>query len=128
MAIVGESAEQEQFRLVLNKEANAFLEEFVSKVNKDFRGGKATKSEVANYIFANLKSLVSESDIKAIQSNCFDEREALLSLGKGEQNIPEVLKKAVREAYGLSEKDKKRTARVQQELSTEKSVDNSTDS
>lgn len=120
----GEVNEQEQFRVVLNKDTNAALEEFVEKVNKDFRGGIATKSIVANYVFQNLKNFLSDSDIKAIHHKCFDDKEALLALGKSEQGIPEAVKKAIREAYGLLEKDKKRSSKMSNELSTESSVDN----
>ena len=120
----GEVIEQEQFRLVLNKDTNTVLEEFVEKVNKDFRGGTATKSIVANYVFQNLKNFLSDSDIKAIHHKCFDDKEALLALGKSEKGIPEAVKKAIREAYGLLEKDKKRSSKALSELSTELPVDN----
>jgi hypothetical protein len=101
--------EQGQFRVVVNKTANMALEEFVAKVNVDFTGGKIQKSDVANYVFIRLKNLLADSDIRAIQGECFDDKAALLMLGKSEKDLPEPLKKAIREAYGLSS----RTQRMQ---------------
>jgi hypothetical protein len=121
----GEVIEQEQFRVVMNKEANAGLEDFLAKVNEGFEGGTASRSDVTNYVFTRLKTLLSESDIRAIQGACFDDKEALVSLGKSEKDLPESVRKAIREAYGLLEKDKKRSVKLSQELSTEHVVDNS---
>ena len=121
----GEIIEQEQFRVVINKDANAALEDFVAKVNVGFQGGQAARSDIANYVLSRLTTLLGDADIKVIQNSCFDDKEALASLSKSEDELPDVVKKAIREAYGLMEHQKKRTARSSQELSTDKSVDNS---
>ncbi len=121
----GEIIEQEQFRVVINKDANAALEDFVAKVNAGFQGGQAARSDIANYVLSRLTTLLGDADIKVIQNSCFDDKEALASLSKSEDELPDVVKKAIREAYGLMEHQKKRTARSSQELSTDKSVDNS---
>ncbi|MDZ4661261.1 MAG: hypothetical protein SGJ18_06530 [Pseudomonadota bacterium] len=120
-----ERMKQEQFRVVLDKEANTSLEDYMATVNTGFIGGKANKSEVANYILARIKTLLSESDIKAIRNNCFDDKEALASLSKSEQDLPDIVKKAIREAYGLSESSKKKFVKPILELSTNRTVDNS---
>lgn len=121
----GEVVEQEQFRVVINKDANAALEDFVTKVNSGFEGGQAVRSDIANYVLVRLRTLLDDADVKAIQNNCFDDKEALASLSKSENELPDVVKKAIREAYGLMEHQKKRTAKSTQELSTDKPVDNS---
>lgn len=124
----GELIKQEQFRVVLKKDTNIAVENFVEILNKDFIGGKTSKSEVANYVLLNLKRLLSVSDIKVIQNNCFDEKEVLYSLSKSECELPESVKIAIREAYGLLDKNKKRVLKQAQDLSTGKAVDNNSDS
>ncbi len=121
----GQILEQEQYRIVINKEANRQLEEFVSSINTGFEGGKVTRVDVANYVFSRLKALLSESDIKSIQISCFNEKDALASLTKSEKDLPDIVKKALREAYGLLDSHKKRVPKSSPELSTDHSVDNS---
>jgi hypothetical protein len=121
--------EQDQFRVVINKDANSFLDEFTRKVGDGFEAGTITKSDIANYVFKNLERYLSESDIKAMRALHFDERKVLSSILKraSEQNeIPEEIKKAIREHYGVYDKEKKRSSKTHSDLSTEKNVDKST--
>jgi hypothetical protein len=92
----------EQFRVVVSKAANTALEDLVAKVNGDFVGGKVQKSDVANYVFMRLKNLLADSDIRAIQGECFDDKAALMTLGKSDKDVPDSVRKAIREVYGLS--------------------------
>lgn len=118
------SENRDQFRVVVGPDANKNLEDLVLKVNLGFDGGSVTKSDVAAYIFQNLNKLISESDIKNIRSIHFDEKKVLGSLLRGEHDLPEELRKAIRAHFGLNEKEKKRVARGASDLSTEKDVDN----
>ena len=118
------SENRDQFRVVVGSDANKNLEDLVLKVNLGFDGGSVTKSDVAAYIFQNLNKLISESDIKNIRSIHFDEKKVLGSLLRGEHDLPEELRKAIRAHFGLNEKEKKRVARGASDLSTEKDVDN----
>ncbi len=121
-----EASVQDQFRVVIDKDANSFLDEFSRKVGDGFEAGTITKSDIANYVFKNLDKYLSESDIKAIRALHFDERKVLSSMLKkaSEQNeIPEEIKKAIREHYGVVDREKKRVSKTHSDLSTEKNVD-----
>lgn len=123
-AIPGTSESRDQYRVVIGPDANKSLEEMVWKVNLGFDGGSVTKSDVANYIFLNLSKLISESDIRNIKSIHFDEKKVLGSLLRGEHDLPEDLRKAIRAHFGLNEKEKKKAVRGASDLSTEGNVDN----
>ncbi len=80
-------------------------------LNDGFNTGMITKSDLAMYVFLNLRKLITDSDIKNLQALHFDDRKALSSLLKNTDDIsclPEELKRVLREHYGVSEKDKKR--------------------
>ena len=51
---------------------------------------------------------------------------ALLRNSGAKGDLPEEIKKALREHYGITEKEKKRSSKNHNELSTEKIGDNST--
>lgn len=113
---------QEQFRVVITKEANDHLENALEKVNKNFEGVAVTRSDLANHLFGNLTKLLSESDIRQLRSQHFDERRALSSMLKPNNDLPEEVRRALREFYGVSERDRKRVPRSTGDL-PESSVD-----
>lgn len=117
---------QEQFRIVINREANDHLEGTVAKVCRGFEAGAVTRTDLANYIFCNLSKFLSDADYKALRALHFDEKKVLSSIIKSEDELPEEIRKALRDYYGLAEPNRKRSLRTTSELSTEKSVDNST--
>ena len=123
LAKESKNEDQESYRVSVSKEANAILEEVLAKVNSGFVGGKVQKWDLANYVFMRLKDLIDDDDIKNMQADCFDDREALWKLSKNEHEIPAALKKAIREAYGLTESPRKRSGKLNPELSTPKNVD-----
>lgn len=119
--------EEDQFRVVISKESNEVLEKLVVRVNDGFEGGEVNKSDIANVIFLNAAKTFSESEIKVLRNLHFDERKvlrALLRKSEDLSDLPEEIKKSLREYYGLSEQNKKRSSKNQTELSTEKNVDN----
>lgn len=101
---------KEQFRVVIQPDANKNLEEVVQRVNEGFDGGEVTKSDIANYIFLQLQKLISESEIKSIRMHHFDEKKCLASILRNENELPEELRKAIRTHYGLLNKEKKKSA------------------
>jgi hypothetical protein len=115
---------QEQYRVVISKEANWALEEVTRKVNLEFNAGLVTKSDVANYFLADFKKLISDSDVRAIRSLHFDEKKVLNSILKKEDELPEEIKRAIRDHYGLVESPKKRGPKAAPDLSTRPPVDN----
>ncbi len=87
------------------------MRDVLSKVNEGFEAGIITKSHLANYVFENLERLMDDSDVKSLRVLHFDDHKMLNSLLKntGDTNqIPDELKRVLREHYGISERDKKR--------------------
>jgi len=102
---------QEQYRVVINKEASECLEKMLAKVTEGFDAGSVNKSDVANWLVLNAASAFGDSDVKALQKLHFDERKilgAILKDSKNENKIPESVKKAIREHFGLTEGTKRR--------------------
>jgi hypothetical protein len=114
---------QEQYRIVITKEANACLEAAAAKVNGDFEAGAVDRTDIAIYFFLNLPRLLTDADIKAIRSLHFNEKKVLSGMLKADSELPEELRRALREHYGLSEKDKKRTLRAAPDTSSERPGD-----
>jgi hypothetical protein len=110
--------EEDQHRVVISKEANTALESMVSRANDGFEGGEVTKSDLANFIFINFVKSFSDSDIKTLRNLHFDEMKVLKSLLRkaGDDGaLPDHLKRALREHYGLESKDRKATRKNSQE-------------
>lgn len=110
---------QEIYRVVIQKDASLVLDELAKKANEGFDAGLITKSDVANYIFTNLAPRLTESDFRSLRSLHFDERKVLSGLlrkSEGTAELPEELKRAIREHCGVLERDKKRPAKAQTEV------------
>lgn len=121
------SGSLEQNRVVIDKDANKILEKEVLKANKGFDAGIITKSDLANYVFQHLDKFLTESDFKKLRSLHFDDKKVLSDLVRktdDTKDLPEEIRRALREHYGLVDKDKKRSSRIENDLSTEGSVDN----
>ena len=89
--------------------------------------GIITKSDLANFIFQNLENLLSDADYKKIRSLHFDDKKVLNDLlrkSDSANDLPEEIKRAIREHYGLAEKDKKRSSKAENDLSPGSAVDN----
>ena len=100
-----------QYRVVISEEANLELEKHLKKASEGKEPVNITKSDLANYIFCNLSRFLSEFDIKTIRSLHFDERRVLqnlLHLSSYGEELPSELKRAIREHYGVVEKEKRR--------------------
>jgi len=104
--------DRDQFRIVITKEANESLEAVVKKVNSGFEAGAVSRTDIAIYVFLSLPKIISDVDIKAIRSQHFDERKVLSSLLKTSDELPEDLRRALREHYGVSDKEKRRALRA----------------
>ena len=106
-----DTKDKEQYRVVINKKANEVLEEIVENANEGFDAGMITKSDLAVYVFLNLRKFITEADIRNLRILHFDDRKVLSSLLKSSEDsngLPDELKRALREHFGVSEKDKKR--------------------
>jgi hypothetical protein len=105
---------QEQYRVVINKSASEMLEKMLVQVTNGFEGGSISKSDLANWIILNSQESFGEAEIKTIRQLHFDERKILASIlkdSKDENRLPENLKRAIREHFGLAEAGKKRASK-----------------
>ena len=104
---------QEQYRIVINKDASEVLEKLLAKVTDGFDAGSVNKSDVANWLIMNAANAFGDNEVKAIQKLHFDDRKilgALLRDSKNENKIPESVRKAIRDHYGLNESPKRRNS------------------
>lgn len=70
-----------------------------------------TKSDLVNWMLVQSKRLVTDADVKTLRNLHFDERKILgtmLKASSGGGELPEEIKKAVRDYYGLSDGSKRR--------------------
>ncbi len=100
---------QDQFRVVITKEANSGLEEAVINVNKGFESGLVARSDIANYVFLNLTRLLTEADLKALRAQYFDAKKVMSTLLRSSEDLPEEVQKALRIACGIAESPKRRS-------------------
>jgi hypothetical protein len=119
----GSPATQEQFRVVISREANAQIEKCIVKACQGFDPSALTRTDIANYVFCNLPKLLSDADFKALRALHFDEKRLLSSILKSENELPEEIRKALRDHYGLSEPAKKRALRAAPESPTDAGAD-----
>ncbi|GEM_PF-2559570 len=99
------SAEDDQYRVVIQKESNDALEELVRRTNNGFEGGEVTKSDVVNLLISNHAKSFSDSDIKSLRLLHFDEKKvlrALLRKAGDDGDLPSEIKKVIREHLGIS--------------------------
>jgi hypothetical protein len=105
---------QEQYRVVIHRESSECLEKMLALVTDGFEAGDITKSDIANWLLTNALQTFGETEIRAIRQLHFDERKilaALLKDSKNDNNLPENLKKAIREHFGLSDGSKRKQAK-----------------
>lgn len=117
-----DSGASDQYRVVITKDANEGLESAIAKTNRGFDGCTLSRSDIANFVFKNLNRLLSDSDIKALRSLHFDDKKILHSIIKSDIELPEEVRRALREHFGVTDSGKRRPLRSV-ELSTASDVD-----
>lgn len=101
---------KEQYRIVIDKASNDYLEEMLDKVNENFDTGSVSKSDLATYVFMNLKKFITNEEIKMLRMKHFDDSKVLndlLKLSESKSELPEEVRKFLREHAGVFNKDKK---------------------
>lgn len=96
---------QNQFRVVVGKEANDALDELVGIVNEGFTAGSVTKSGLATYLFKNAHRFLKKAEISKIRAEYFDERLALENLVRESEasgKLPDDLRKLLKEQHRAS--------------------------
>lgn len=114
---------KEQFRVVIDREANEALETFVLHVNGSGENSRITKSELANYVFKNMDVFLDDADIVAMRALYFDPKKALEGILKGATSgdgLPDDLREALLKHCGIKPATKEKRAK---KLSTLRSVD-----
>lgn len=114
---------KEQFRVVINREANEALEAFVKEIASVNETSKISKSDVANYIFCRLGKVLGASEIEEMRSLFFDAKKALEGILKGvtsSEELPEELRDALLKHCGIKSAPKEKR---QKKLSTPKLVE-----
>ncbi len=109
-----EKENQEQYRVVINKEASKVLEKMLSQVTTGFEASSISKSDLANWVILNSQESFGEAEVRVLRQLHFDERKILASLlrdARDQNNIPENLKKAIREHFGLSDSGKRKSVK-----------------
>lgn len=102
---------KEQFRVVINREANEALEAFLAKLADSDESMKVTRSDVANYIFGRLEEIIGESKILEIRALYFDAKKALEVILKGastSDELPDELRQALLRHYGIKMQSKEK--------------------
>ena len=102
VAKISTRAGQNQFRLVLGREAIESLDEVVNFVNEGFHAGKVARASLAGFLFRNARRYLSKNDLSKLREECFDERLALDRLLKESEKsgeLPEALRKMLRDQF-----------------------------
>ena len=68
---------KEQFRVVINREANESIEAFVENLTDGNESSKITKSDLANYVFCRLGKFLGATELSEIRAIYFDAKKAL---------------------------------------------------
>lgn len=119
-----EAQPKEQFRVVINREANEALEAFVTQVNAGGETTKITKSDLANYVFSHLEALLDGNAVTEIRAIYFDAKKALEGILKGAtdgNDLPENFREALLKHCGIKATTRERRPK---KLSTSDAVDN----
>lgn len=114
------SQNKEQYRVVINREANQALEAFANKLNEDSGATKISKSDLANYVFQNLSDFLTDADVTEIRAIYFDAKKALEGILKGGKDLPEHLREALLKHCGIKSSTKEKRTK---KLSTPKLVE-----
>ena len=105
--------------MVINKEASEALEKMLSQVTTGFEASSISKSDLANWLILNSQDSFGEAEVRTLRQLHFDERKILASLlrdARDQNNIPENLKKAIREHFGLSDGSKRKSVKDSQNI------------
>ncbi len=104
---VGKTREQKFSRVVISLESKSVLESLALSVNRGFVGGEVSTSDVANWLIGKARKGFSKEELGAIRAAHTDERKMLEMILEGSakaDDLPEALRKVIRELGGLAPK------------------------
>jgi hypothetical protein len=110
-----EQKNEELHRITVSKQGERALAAVVERINEGFVGGKVNRTQVANWILARFNDSLSETEIKEIRMEHFDEvavLESILRRAKESGRVPAELKGLLQKQLGMDEAPKKRPKRA----------------
>ncbi len=114
---------KEQFRVVLDRDANEALESFVARLNQEENVAKVSKSDVANFVLQRISDLLGDPEIADIRATYFDAKTALEGILKNKETLPEEIQAALLKHCGIKATPKEKRSK---KISTPQLVDNKT--
>lgn len=103
--------ELENHRLTISRSAELALIKAVERINRDFRGGKVNRNQIAVWAIQRFSEGLGEEEIKEIQAEHLDEFSALESIlrrAKESGKLPSDLKAFVQKQMGFEEAPRKK--------------------
>jgi hypothetical protein len=110
-----EQKNEELHRITVSKQGERALAAVVERINEGFVGGKVNRTQVANWILARFNDSLSETEIKEIRMEHFDEvavLESILRRAKESGRVPAELRGLLQKQLGMDEAPKKRPKRA----------------
>jgi hypothetical protein len=110
-----EQKNEELHRITVSKQAERALSTVVERVNEGFSGGKVNRTQMANWILARFNDTLTETEIKEIRVEHFDEvamLENILRQAKESGKVPAEFKGLLQKHLGMDEAQKKRTKKA----------------
>ncbi len=115
----GENKTEEIHRITVSKAAEEAIATITERVNDGFEGGKVNRSQVASWIVLRFNEAYSDSEIREIRSENFDEvamLESILRRAKKSGKVPSDLKDLLQRHLGLEESPKKKKKALQTDV------------
>jgi len=99
-------------RITVSKQVQDLIAVVVERVNDGFIGGKVNRTQIANWIIQKFSERLTDTEVKEIRSNHFDEitlLESILRQAKASGKVPTELKEALlRQAGNIESAPKKK--------------------
>jgi hypothetical protein len=104
---VEKKREQKFSRVVISLDSKSVLERLALSVNREFVGGEVNASHIADWLIGKARKGFSKEELKEIRAAHTDERkilELILAGSAKADDLPEPLRKVIREMKGLAPK------------------------
>ena len=111
--------EMEYHRVLISGAVEKALGEIVERLNEGFDGGKISRTQATNWILQKFYENLSDSDIREIRAEHFDEvsvLEAVLMRAKKNGQVPRELKAFLQKQIGLDDTPKKKKKSLQEDI------------
>lgn len=113
---------EDNHRVSISRTADAALAMIVERINDGFDGGKISRTNVANWIIQKFQASMSETDIREIRAEHFDELavlEAVYMRARRGGQVPPELKAFLQKQIGLDDAPKKKKKPLQSDVTND---------